>query len=80
MEGWGNEEFHRLYNGSMFEPTNFQYFDLEENKLSQALGREPWASGYGRRLVQEVVGSNTGAVYWMDVKKLNHYHKPTVTA
>ena len=29
------------------------------------LGREPWSSGYGRRLMFQRLGSNPGAVYWM---------------
>ena len=29
--------------------------------------REPWFSGYGKRHALKVVGSNPGAVYWMDI-------------
>jgi len=32
--------------------------------------REPWSSGYGKRLtfhVPKVVGSNPSTVYWMDI-------------
>ena len=28
-------------------------------------GREPWSSGYGRRLTFR--GSNPGTIYWMDM-------------
>ena len=32
------------------------------------LGREPWSSGYGKRLtIPKVVGLNPGTVYWMDI-------------
>ena len=29
-------------------------------------GRELWSSGYGETNVQEVVGSNPSAAYWMN--------------
>ena len=31
------------------------------------IGREPWSSGYGKKLTSKVVGSNPGNVYWMDI-------------
>ena len=32
------------------------------------VGREPWSSGYGRRLMQQKgMGSNPSTVYWMDI-------------
>ena len=36
-------------------------------KLKKNYGRWPWSSGYGRRLMSKVVGSNLSTVYWMDI-------------
>ena len=30
-------------------------------------GREPWSSGYAKRLILEVVGLNPSTIYWMDI-------------
>ena len=50
---------------------NSQSDDFVQAKSNSAtlkivyVGWEPWPSGYGWRL--KVVGSNPGAVYWMDI-------------
>ena len=42
--------------------------DLERSQRSQVKGWEPWSSGYGRRLMfQMVMGSNPGTIYLMEI-------------